>query len=70
MARCNSCNGVIARTDVDCYLCGDPIPGRAKFSLFRFWGKSTADTKASRAVQRVMMKDALRARTPDHQRTR
>jgi hypothetical protein len=38
MARCNSCNGIITKTDVDCYICGDPIPGakRAKFAFLRF----------------------------------
>jgi hypothetical protein len=30
MARCNSCNGVITRTDSECYVCGEPIPGARK----------------------------------------
>jgi hypothetical protein len=38
MARCNSCNGIITKTDLDCYICGDPVPGakRAKFAFLRF----------------------------------
>jgi hypothetical protein len=39
MARCNSCNGVIAKTDTKCYVCGDEIPGRSSFSLARWFGK-------------------------------
>jgi DNA-directed RNA polymerase subunit N (RpoN/RPB10) len=26
MTRCASCNGIVARQDVVCYSCGDPIP--------------------------------------------
>ncbi len=30
MTRCNSCNGIITKTDVECYVCGDPVPGAAR----------------------------------------
>ena len=35
MARCNQCNSVITRSDLDCYLCGEPVPGARK----PFWGR-------------------------------
>lgn len=41
MAKCNSCNGTITKTDVTCYICREPIPGR-KVSQFQSWVKSTA----------------------------
>jgi hypothetical protein len=70
MAKCHSCNGVITKADVACYLCGDKIPGRSKFSLARFFGKSKAtDEKNHRAVQRVMMRDALRPSNTDVSRS-
>lgn len=27
MTRCNSCNGVIAKNDAECYSCGERVPG-------------------------------------------
>jgi hypothetical protein len=42
MARCNSCNGIITKTDVECYVCRERVPGRAKISPFRFLAKTTA----------------------------
>ena len=27
MQRCNSCNGILTKTDVNCYVCGEPVPG-------------------------------------------
>jgi hypothetical protein len=30
MTRCNACNGVIKRSDLECYTCGDAIPGAIK----------------------------------------
>ncbi|HUA21075.1 MAG TPA: hypothetical protein VMB25_20145 [Bryobacteraceae bacterium] len=30
MTRCNSCNGILTRTDVECYVCGEPVPGARK----------------------------------------
>jgi hypothetical protein len=30
MTRCNACNGVIKRIDVECYTCGEPVPGAIK----------------------------------------
>ena len=30
MTRCNSCNGILTKTDVECYVCGEPVPGARK----------------------------------------
>jgi hypothetical protein len=30
MTRCNSCNSVITRSDAECYICNEPVPGLAK----------------------------------------
>jgi hypothetical protein len=27
MARCNECNSVITKTDSQCYICAQPVPG-------------------------------------------
>jgi hypothetical protein len=35
MTRCNECNGIVARVDFECYLCGQPIPGAKKRSWHR-----------------------------------
>jgi hypothetical protein len=56
MPRCNACNGIITRVDVDCYVCGEPIPGRSKFSLFRFLTKPKL--AATRAPLRMTMMDS------------
>ena len=44
MARCNSCFGIITKTDLACYVCGEPVRevSRGWFSLLRFWAKPTA----------------------------
>src|ERR1019366_5551823 len=44
MARCNSCFGIITKTDLACYVCGEPVrkASRGWFSLLRFWAKPTA----------------------------
>ena len=31
MARCNECNGVITRTDSECYICGLPLGEKKAF---------------------------------------
>jgi hypothetical protein len=64
MARCYSCSGIITKTDVKCYVCGEPVPGRAKFSLLRFWAKPAAP-----AAKRVPMKDTILDRNQDAPRT-
>jgi hypothetical protein len=53
MPRCNACNGIITRADVDCYVCGEPIPGRSKSFLSRFFAKPAPAPK--RAALRVTM---------------
>ena len=30
MTRCNSCNGLVTKNDVECFVCGEPIPGARK----------------------------------------
>jgi hypothetical protein len=52
MPRCNSCNGIITRDDVECYVCGEPVPGarRGFFSLFQRTPKP-----ASQAFKRVFL---------------
>ena len=30
MARCNECNSVITRSDSECYVCGEVVPGAKK----------------------------------------
>ena len=35
MTRCNECNGVITKTDSECYICGEPVPGAKKRSWLR-----------------------------------
>lgn len=42
MTRCNSCNGIIAKTDLECYTCQEPVPGKprpGRYSLLRFLAK-------------------------------
>lgn len=61
MGRCNSCNGVLTRTDSECFVCGEPVPGakrRSKFSLLRLWVKSKPV-----AMQRLVDADPNRYRT-------
>ena len=31
MTRCYSCNGIITRTDSECFTCGEPVPGAKRF---------------------------------------
>jgi hypothetical protein len=43
MARCNSCFGILTKTDLACYVCGETAPGaeptRAWSLLLRAWAK-------------------------------
>jgi hypothetical protein len=39
-SRCAMCNAVIARSDSECYVCGEPVPG---FKRSWFWAKPTED---------------------------
>jgi hypothetical protein len=45
MTRCKSCNGVIKKIDLECYTCGDPVPGSAK----SFWRRKP-ESKAKPAA--------------------
>jgi len=46
MTRCSSCNGIIAPHDVECYVCGEAIPGRHAKKVRR---TPTAKTQSSDA---------------------
>jgi hypothetical protein len=37
MARCNQCNSVTTRTDLECYVCGEPLRRARK----PFWRRNT-----------------------------
>ena len=55
MARCMSCGGVIAKKEVECYVCGEPVPGtKRSFFLFRFWKYLT-----SPPVKAMNVKDSV-----------
>jgi hypothetical protein len=45
MTRCGSCNGVIKRVDLECYTCGDPVPGASK----PFWRRRREATPKAAA---------------------
>jgi uncharacterized paraquat-inducible protein A len=30
MLRCQSCDGILTKTEAVCYQCGDPVPGHEK----------------------------------------
>ena len=34
MTRCNDCNSILTKTDMECFICGQPVPG-AKKPLWR-----------------------------------
>ena len=41
MPRCTECFSIVTKTDVDCYVCGQPLPdapGKLMRALQRFWG--------------------------------
>ena len=46
MARCNSCNGMVTRQDLQCYVCGEPVPGRGK----PFWRRSSKSKTSAPAT--------------------
>ncbi|HEY1760294.1 MAG TPA: hypothetical protein VGG72_33275 [Bryobacteraceae bacterium] len=68
MARCNSCSGIITKADLHCYMCGEPVPGRAKFSLLRFWAKPTG-LADRREIRRITMRDPAPQGNQHTQRT-
>jgi hypothetical protein len=45
MTRCNACNGVIKRMDLECYMCGEAVPG----SAHSFW-RRRQDSQAKPAA--------------------
>lgn len=47
MTRCNACNGVITRSDLECYTCAEPVPGTSKL----FWsGKRRSKARSAAPV--------------------
>lgn len=62
MNRCSNCSGIVTKTETNCYLCGEPVPGRSEFFLFRLFAKKPA-RDATRATDRVMRNDG--PTTPD-----
>jgi len=54
MARCTSCDGILARTDVECYICGEPIAGRGTSAILRWLGGGKPTKPPVQAVQRVL----------------
>ena len=64
MPRCSACNGIVTKTDVDCYVCGERIPGRSRFSFLRLFAKPDKAAESKRAVLRVTMMDADSHRKP------
>jgi hypothetical protein len=64
MPRCDTCNGIIVKTDAKCYVCGQAIPGRRKLSLFRWWSKPQVKPKTP--VTRVLDGDNASGVDPSH----
>ena len=65
MARCNSCNGVITKTDATCFVCGEAIPGAKRgFFFLRLRIKSVSSKSEMPLRERL---DWLHARTPSNQ---
>jgi hypothetical protein len=46
MARCNQCNSVITRSDVECFVCNEPVPGAKK----PFWRRKNEPKAPSQAT--------------------
>lgn len=57
MARCNSCFGIITKTDLKCYVCGDIVTESERMNLWsallRAWAKVTAPPVDSETVARI-----------------
>ena len=41
MARCNSCFGVLTKKEIECYVCGEAVPGASRpgWLLRMFWAE-------------------------------
>jgi hypothetical protein len=56
MARCDSCNSVLTRTDLECFVCGEPVPGARKpfnFPLLRFLTRPSSPPVSDLVRERV-----------------
>jgi hypothetical protein len=60
MAWCNSCFGVIAKNDVECYVCGEPVDGArpARSFLFRIWATPKSPSEYLRAKDAILQRAA------------
>lgn len=54
MPRCGSCNSVLTRKDIECYVCGEPVEG---LSTFRRWLLRAAPKPVPPEVKRVLETD-------------
>jgi hypothetical protein len=48
MARCTTCFSIVTKTDLDCYVCGEPLPGAPgpfRRALTRFFSKPKPSSK-------------------------
>jgi len=46
MTRCNTCNGIVTKTDSDCFTCGEPVNGRARGKRTSKGNRATAKPAA------------------------
>ncbi len=46
MTRCNACNSVVTKNDLECYICGVAVPGASK----PFWRRRESKTKTPAPV--------------------
>lgn len=37
MTRCMECDGILAKHETVCYVCGEPVPGRSKSKGIGLW---------------------------------
>ena len=56
MTRCNSCNGLVTKNDVVCFVCGEPVPGARKRGVKR--------VKAAPVARFVQVTQAPRLQQP------
>ena len=52
MTRCNTCNGIVTKTDSECFTCGERVPGAPRPARFQK-PKSKAKAKTAAPVTPV-----------------
>jgi hypothetical protein len=68
MARCNACFSITTKSDLKCYVCGEPVPdapGRFKQFLTRFWAKPEKSAPKRKKAKSGKSTDAILHRTED-----